>query len=113
MFTECLEKELERLQTITQSIRRSGAIAPSHCWIEQYTVYRGRREYYYQRVASDRPLLVQNQTSRILHLGKAGCQKHLDWVQRVERRDRLVMIEKRSALIQHLLDLEKSDPIRP
>lgn len=111
MTLQHLEAELTRLADLAQQIRSSGSVAPDHCWIEEYVVKRGEITYVYKRVASDRPQFGKSGKSRTLHLGKAGSPKHRDWLLRMQRRDALVELEKRVAIVQKLIDLEQFHPI--
>jgi hypothetical protein len=111
MTLQHLQAELDRLADLAQRVRASGSIAPSHCWIEEYVVKRGERSYLYQRVASDRPQFGKSGQSRTLHLGKAGSPNHRDWQLRMQRRDALMEVERRAAIVQELIDLEQHNPI--
>lgn len=111
MTLQHLEAELTRLVDLAQQIRSSGSVAPDHCWIEEYIVKRGEMTYAYKRVASDRPQFGKSGKSRTLHLGKAGSPKHRDWLLRMQRRDALAELERRVAIVQKLIELEKFDPI--
>lgn len=112
MTLQHLEAELARLANLAQRIRSSGAVAPYHCWIEEYVVKRGDNTYLYQRVASDRPQFGKSGKSRTLHLGKAGSSKHRDWMLRMQRRNALAELERRAAIVQELIGLEQHNPIR-
>lgn len=112
MTLQHLEAELTRLADLAQQIRSSGSVAPDHCWIEEYVVKRGEITYVYKRVARDCPQFGKSGKSRTLHLGKAGSSKHRDWILRMQRRNALVELERRAAIVQELIGLEQHNPIR-
>lgn len=106
-----LQTELDRLAALADQVRASGAVAPSQCWIEDYVVKRNDRQYHYKRVNGDRPQFGQGGQAHTLHLGRSGSPKHRDWQQRMRRRDTLIEIDRRVALIQQLIEREAVYPL--
>ncbi|PSN19700.1 hypothetical protein C7271_05995 [filamentous cyanobacterium CCP5] len=100
-----LLQALDDLHAHRQRIEASGAIAPTGIWIEVYRP--GGREVDYARLKAEK---AQWGKSRSKVLQRVGSAEHRDWQQRIQRRDALLEIERRSLTIQAMLDTPIWEP---
>lgn len=94
-----LDHALEELRAHRRRIKASGPVAPLGIWIEVYRP--GGRHVDYARLKAEKPMWGQ---SRMRGLKRAGSTEHRDWQQRIKRRDALLEIERRSLVIQAMLN---------
>jgi hypothetical protein len=102
---DTLHQALEELRTHRQHIEASGQIAPAGVWIEVYRP--GGRDVDYARLKAEKALWGK---SRMKGLKRVGSAEHRDWQQRIQRRDALLEIERRSLAIQAMLDVPIWEP---
>lgn len=100
-----LQQALAELRAHRQRIEASGPIAPAGVWIEVYCP--GGRDVYYARLKADKALWGK---SRMKGLRRARSAEHRDWHTRIQRRDALLEIERRSLAIQAMLDAPLWEP---
>jgi hypothetical protein len=102
---DALYQALEDLRTHRQRIEASGPIAPAGIWIEVYRP--GGRDVDYARLKSEKARWGK---SRMKGLKRVGSAEHRDWQTRIKRRDALLEIERRSLVIQAMLDAPIWEP---
>ena len=102
---QALQQALEDLRAHRQRIEASGPIAPAGVWIEVYRP--GGREIDYARLKAE---TARWGKSRMRGLKRVGSADHRDWQTRIQRRDALLEIERRSQVIQAMLDAPIWEP---
>jgi len=96
---ELLETVLDSLRQQGEEIRATGLVAPPHVWIDK-TCVKGK---HYVRLRSDRAIPEWGDRS-FLPLGRVGCPEHRDWAARVSRQLALQELERRSQILQALIE---------
>lgn len=100
-----LQQVLESLRAHHHRIETSGPIAPAGIWIEVYRP--GGRDVDYARLKAEKALWGK---SRMKGIKRMGSPEHRDWQIRIKRRDALLEIERRSQVIQAMLDTPIWEP---
>ncbi|MEL6382501.1 MAG: hypothetical protein AAFQ89_08505 [Cyanobacteria bacterium J06626_18] len=100
-----LQQALENLRAHRQRLEASGPIAPLSVWIEVYCP--GGRDVYYARLKAEKAIWGKAHSRG---LKRAGSADHRDWHNRIQRRDALLEIERRSQAIQAMLDVPIWEP---
>jgi len=93
-----LQAERDRLLSEIERIRQSGPVAPPNIWIGPNLHTKGKKTYEYLKLNSENPQV------RHLHLGKAGSEKHRDWLARIARRNAVGELEAQLAMLLALMD---------
>lgn len=93
MMSPHLQAEQQRLREQISAIRASGPIAPANVRIEaDFLNHKCWR------------LTHTNLPIRERELGPAGSANHVDWVERIHRRDRLQELEEELAIVENLIE---------
>ncbi|MDV3351740.1 hypothetical protein QGP82_23760 [Leptothoe sp. LEGE 181152] len=90
---------LSELSNLEQTIRDDGPVAPANCWIDTYSP--NSRATVYARLRCDRVLANGKRT---MSLGRTGSHNHRDWQKRIQRRNALQELRRRTAVMQQLID---------
>jgi len=98
MVSPHLQAERDRLLSEIERICQSGYVAPASVWISPNFQARGKKIYEYYKLSSENPQVKH------LHLGKAGSEKHRDWLARIARRNAIAELEAQLAMLLALMD---------
>jgi hypothetical protein len=95
--------ERDRLLEAIESVRLSGTVAPTFCWLVESSETKGARTYRYIKLITERPGRPLTSKS----LGKPGSEKHRVWQVAIQRREIIAELEQQRKMLEALIKRQK------
>ncbi|WP_242042077.1 hypothetical protein [Leptolyngbya sp. FACHB-541] len=108
-----LENQRRDLLAELDKVRREGAIAPTGCWMENYTTYKKlasgeKKPFIYKRIRAEKAIFEKDgKPVKRLHLGTEADPQYQEWQERLERRRKVNALERKIDKIERQLQAKR------
>lgn len=103
MSSSSLKTERLRLQSLEDTIRSGGRVAPAKCWLTESNETKNSKTYTYIRLVTEK----ENGKITSPSLGRPGSSRHREWQAAIARREALNEIALQGAMLDELIQRQE------